>query len=404
MKHRYCFLSFFIIISFFSFSQESNQSEQFLKNHITKPNILSTHTFGVYFSRIQGNFKSNAPKNKVLAISIESGNVWNPAVKTYIPKDEATRQVIRSYNWDQAHTAFDESIIDKDSFNIKNDGVIKGFKFNLSLKIAKKHEIQIGLRTFLLTKGKSPFSILTGDKFIEKFHENIAGGDDAFDRRDFPRDQAYIEYSDRYGNVAEVKSGQLFATGIETNYFYYPESLKNKANTFAINFGAHLGTNLSRSNSSLDFGVSINAIKTFPINTKSNLNIGTSIGTLKKGVLDFKSNNVDFGNNEFIGYSETALEYSFKTKKGTVHTFGANFYLQSRLNKKDELEYIIPIRDENAYNAWGHGVTNLYKNNNYWTFIYSFTRKVTTTLYIQQDFTVNNNPDLQTGIGLSFSI
>ena len=149
---------------------------------------------------------------------------------------------------------------------------------------------------------------------------------------------------------------------------------------------------------------SSNILKTLPINYRSNFNIGTSLGALRKGITDLKSNNVDFGTNNFIGYSETALEYSLKTKKGAIHTFGANFYIQTSLNKKDEFEYIIPIRNEEASKSWGHGVTNLYENNDYWTLIYSFKKKVTTSLYLQQDFTVINNPDIQTGISVSFNL
>jgi len=154
----------------------------------------------------------------------------------------------------------------------------------------------------------------------------------------------------------------------------------------------------------MDFGLSANALKTISINSNSAFNIGTSLGVLRKGLIDFKDTNVEFGTNDFIANSETALEYSIKTKKGVLHTFGANFYFQTSLNKKDELNYIIPIRNEKAFKSWGQGVTNLYKNNNYWTIIYSFTRKTTTSIYLQQDFTVNNNPDIQAGISLSFKL
>ena len=68
------------------------------------------------------------------------------------------------------------------------------------------------------------------------------------------------------------------------------------------------------------------------------------------------------------------------------------------------MDYIIPIRHPDVHDAWGIGTTNLYKNNNYWTLLYSFTRKVTTTIYLQQDLTVNNSPDIQTGVSVSFKI
>ena len=113
---------------------------------------------------------------------------------------------------------------------------------------------------------------------------------------------------------------------------------------------------------------------------------------------------MDFGTNAFIANLESSLEYSFKTKQDVIHAFGANFYLQSSLNKKEELDYIIPIRHPIAFKSWGQGALNLYKNINYWSFIYSFSKKNTTYFYVQQDLTLNNNPDIQTGIGYKFSL
>lgn len=381
---------------------QTKDSLYFSKENINKPNLLSTHSFGVFFMRLQGHFEMNAPKKTSFNISVESGNVWSPPLKVYIPKNEADREIIREYDWDFAHTAFDENTIEKDSFNISNDGVIKGFKANLNFRLARKHELQIGFRTYLLTKGKTPFSILTGDKFIENFHKDIAGGDDPFDRKVFGLNQANINYTDRNGNNMNINAGDFFATGIETSYYYYPDSFKSKNKTLAFNVGAHLGTNLSKYNQSIDFGLSTNGVKTFKINDKSLINIGLNLGFLRKGLIDFNSSNLEFGTNNFIANLENAVEYSFKTSKNFVHSFGANFYLQTSLNKKDEFEYIIPIRHPDAFKSWGQGALNLYKNNNYWSFIYSFSRKTTTYFYLQQDLTLNNNPDLQTGIGYKF--
>lgn len=171
-----------------------------------------------------------------------------------------------------------------------------------------------------------------------------------------------------------------------------------------MNFGAHLGTNLSKYNSSIDIGITANAVKQYSINDRSSFNVGFGLGTLRKSLIDLKNDNIEFGNNDFIGHLETIIEYNFVSKGKTIHSFGADFYLQTSLNKKDEFNYIIPIRNGVTEKSWITGVSHLYKNNNYWTLMYSFTRKVTTTFYIQQDLTLNNNPDIQTGISVEFKI
>ncbi len=386
------------------FSQESDSLTLANKNGITKHSILSTHPFGIFISRIQGNFKTHASDKTNFKISLESGNVWGTPIKTYIPNDEEIREQVQNHQWHQAQYFFDEESLDAKSYELQIDGVIKGLRANIVLNLAKEHELNIGLRSFMLTKGKFPFSIFTSDEFIEYFHENIGGGDDPFDRGVFGLNKAYIKYTDRNGNTMEIKNGNFHVGGLETSYYYYPESLINKKKNLHINFGAHLGTNLSKYNSSIEIGLSSNAIKTYAFSDNKNFQVGLSLGAIRKNAINFKDDNIDFGTNDFIGYLESALEYNYVSKKGTIHSFGADFYVQSPLNKIAERDYMIPIRHPDAHNAWGHGVTNLYEFNDYWTFMYSFTKKNTLTIYILQDFTVSNNPDIQTGISYSFSL
>ncbi len=404
MKLQYYFVCLLCISSLFGFSQESDSLALANKNGITKPSILSVHPFGIFFSRIQGNFRMHTTKANTLTLGLESGNVWGSPIKTYIPNDESVRNQVRDIYWDQVQYFFDGDTINTKDFELEIDGVIKSLKANATINIAEKHELNFGLRLFMLTKGKAPLSGLTSDGFIESFHSNVAGGEDPYDRLVFGYDKAKIKYTDRNGNTLELNNGSSFIGGLETSYYYYPESLTNENKTFAMNFGAHLGTNLSKYNTSMDFGLSANSVKAFLFNDRNYFQMGLSMGVLRKNIVEFKSTNLDFGTNQFIAYLESALEYNYVSTGGTTHSFGANFYLQTSLNKKDELNYMIAVRHPDAHKAWAHGVWNLYTNNNYWTFMYSFTKKNTLTLYLQQDFTVNNNPDIQTGISYSFQL
>ena len=402
MKTFYLYLFLLVLFPFIAFSQQEDVIPTTIKNGITKPSILSSHPFGIFFSRLQGNFKTHATKHSMLTISLESANVWGPPVTTYIPKNEAIRKEAEKHNWDLRQYHFNVEELDAEIFQLQIDGVIKNIKANLAINLKKNKEIVIALRLAMLSNGKQPFSIFTSDTFIEDFHSKIAGGKDPFDRKTFQLNEAGITYTDRNGNTAKLKKNDVFISGIETTYYYYPEWLTNK--NYFINIGTHLGTNLSKYNTSIDLGVSINAVKKILFNNRNYSQIGASLGTLRKNALQLKKDNLIFGTNKYLAFFESALEYATISKKGTTHTIGLDFYIQTSFNKRKELNYIIPIRHPEVHDAWGIGTTNLYKNTNYWTLLYSFTRKITTTFYIQQDLTVNNNPDIQTGVAVLFKI
>lgn len=399
------FLVLVIFTSFYlnkSFAFQDSSFEIRKKDEIYKPDILSTHPFGVFFNRLQGNFRHNPINKTQISIHFNSGNVWGTPIITYIPSDEEIRDQVKQHVWHQAQYFFDEESLEADSFYLEIDGVIKSLKIEGRLPINNHSEITIGVRSFILTNGKMPFSVLTSDDFIETFHEKIAGGDDPFDRGVFGLNKASIKYTDRNGRTMTLNKNDFIFSGIETSYYRYIK--KWTTDSFTPNYGIHLGANLSKYNSSLDLGLSANGLKTYKLNNKSVINIGVNIGVLRKGLINLNSNNIQFGNNDFLGNFESTIEYSLTTSSNRTHAIGIGYYLQSSLNKRDELNYIIPIRHPDAHKSWGHGVTNLYKTNNYWTLFYAFGKKVIKTLYLQQDLQVNNNPDIQTGISIIFNL
>lgn len=384
------------------YSQEVDSTFILIKNGISKPSVLSTHPFGIFFSRIQGNFKKQPTKATQIKVNLESGNVWGTQIKTYIPNDIEVRNESRKHDWHQAQYFFDEETLDSKLYELQIDGVIKGLRLHSSFNLSSNQEFNVGVRLFILSNGKSPFTIFTSDSFIEGFHNKIAGGNDPFDRKVFGYNKALIKYIDRDGIVLELNNNDLFMGGLETSYYYYLNS--STTQSILINFGAHLGYNFSSYNNSLDFGLSSNATKVIPIDKKKYFQIGLQIGVLRKELISFSNKNVDFGTNKYIGNLESIIEYNIITKGKTTHSIGLDYYLQTSLNKRDELEYAIPIRHPNAHKSWGHGVTNLYRNNNYWSLLYSITKKTSLTIYLQQDFEVNNNPDIQTGISYTFNL
>ncbi|WP_298426010.1 hypothetical protein [uncultured Kordia sp.] len=392
-----------LCLSSIAFAQSDQDSiPAFAKNGISKPSIVSTNPFGIFISRLNHNFKLKASKRTEVSVNLESGNVWGPNVKTFIPADEAFREQMRGIAWFSRQFYFDEETMEAESFEIETDGVIKGLRANITIPTTKNQELVVGFRAFMLTNGKFPFSTFTNDKFIEFFHDNIAGGSDPFDRKVFGLDKASINYTDRNGRRLNAGNGDFLTAGIETHYYYYPTFLNDKK--IYMNLGAHLGTNLSKYNMSMDVGVSVAGVKQFDINDRNFILFGLGTNVLRKNAVDLQNDNLDFGTNDFIGSLESDIEYTFISKGKTYHSFGLSFYIQTSLHQKDEDEYNVYIRDDEAFNSWGHGTRHLYKNNDYWSLIYTFTRKISTSIYIQQDFTVNNNPDLQTGVSVKFGI
>ncbi|WP_296386217.1 hypothetical protein, partial [Winogradskyella sp.] len=285
-----------------------------------------------------------------------------------------------------------------------NDGVIKAFNFKLDIPLNNKSALAITLKSFLLTGGNSPFTFFTNDKFIEDFHDKIAGGEDPFDRKLYPYNEARIRYKDRNDNVMDINKGDFIFSGIEAAYYYYPELKKLNKKNYYLNFGSHLGINTSKFNQSVDVGLSANLTKSFQLNGLKKINAGLSLGGVYRKLFKFNSEPIDLGTNNNIGYLESIIEYKYQSKGGTTHAFGMDFYVQTSLNKKKEFDYIIPTKNGTSLKSWNSGISNLYGNNNYWTLMYAFGKKNTIKLYLQQDFTVNNHPDIQTGMSYTIAL
>ncbi|WP_303319111.1 hypothetical protein Q4Q34_03520 [Flavivirga abyssicola] len=375
-----------------------------IKNGIDNPSLLTTHHFGIFSSRINTNFKLAPPKKPVLTISSISGNSFHPLVEGYFPKDPRVREEQSKLIWyDRNFNFIDQEITPADYLNIVIDAVIKEFRLSINIPLSKKHELGVTLRSYLITKGKYPFSLFTGDETIEWFHSNIHGGEDPFGRRYYGLNQVNFRYFDRNGNALELNNNDFFIGGIELSHFYYPTFSTSK-NIF-INFGSHLGINTSKFNSSLDFGLSANVIKRISFKNNYEFNIGIGGNVLRKNLIDFKEV-IDLGNNPFLATAEGNLEITKYTKKGNYNSLGINYQLQSRYNKKEERNYYRLLGNwEEINGGWHHGIATLYKAQSNWSFIYTYGRSnYILSLFFKEDFLVNNAPDFQTGLSLKIPV
>ena len=384
------------------------QDESFVsfKNGIDNPSSVTLHPFGIFSSRINQNFKIRPTKKMDLNFSIVSANTFLPFVEAYYPEDPEVRKALSEVIWyDRRFNFIDQETTPAAYTNIVIDAVVKEFRFDFNLRLTKEHELKASLRSYLITKGNTPSSLLTSDDFLEWFHSNVAGGEDPFGRKYYGLNQVNYKYTDRNGEVLELNSGDFFIGGLELNYFYYPEFLINQKRNFFVNFGSHLGINTSKYNPSMDIGLSGNAIKTLTLKNDNQFNFALGLSVLRKNIIDFDTV-VELGNNKFLGSLEAEVEYTLYTKKKNYHSFGILYQLQTSYNKKEEADYYKLLGQWSEINAgWHNGVTTLHQYLSNWTFIYTFaTPKFKIYTYIKEDLDVNNAPDLQTSIGVQFPI
>ena len=128
---------------------------------------------------------------------------------------------------------------------------------------------------------------------------------------------------------------------------------------------------------------------------------------MRKGAITY-GDPVEFGNNLFLGSGELNVEFTKYTRKGNYHAFSANYQLQTRYNKNEERDYYFLDGDDNYQNinaGWHNGFSTLYETLTVWSILYTYARKNgSLSLYIQQDFKLNNAPDLETGISIKIPI
>ncbi|WP_299549419.1 hypothetical protein [Seonamhaeicola sp.] len=398
-------LLFAVIFTTSLFAQK--QDSLSIKNGIENPSLLSTHHFGIFNSRLNTNFKLKPSKHKTLSFNYTSGNSFHPFVESYFPKDPEVRKQLSQVIWYQRRFNFiDQETTPADYMRIVIDAVIKEFRARFDIPINEQQEFAIALRSYLITKGKYPFSVFTSDEAIEWFHSHVAGGEDPFGRRYYGLNQVNFEYLDRNGNTLKLNNNDFFVGGIEFSHYYYPKLSINESRNIYVNFGSHLGINASKFNPSLDLGISANAIKHLPLKNQYQLDIGLGINILRKNLITFSDDAIDLGNNPYLGTFEGNIEVTKFTKKNNYNALGINFQMQTRYNKKEEAGYYhLRGKWQEINGGWHHGVRTLYDLLSTWSLVYTYGRSnYKLSLFMKQDLEVNNAPDFQTGIHLKVPV
>ena len=368
-----------------------------------KLNLVSIHPLGLYSARITQNFRERADKKTFFRFQHQTGNVFHPPVEVYLPDDPAIREEFSQMVWHHRYFAYEnEETTPAQRLNIFFDAVIKTNRVEVGIPIKDRFEVLIAARTFQATRGRSPGTLLSGDRFIEWFHSKVAGGEDPFGRKLYGLDQRELRYVDENRNEMVITNGDLVFAGLETELQYYinpwPDSYGLSMNT-----GLVMGINTASYNRSVDLGLSFNTIKRWDIIANQQLRLGAGYSVLRRNVMDF-GDNIILGTNRYIGSGEAMLEWTKVTRLNNYHSIGVNYQHQTSYRNKDEEDYyFIPRKLEDEPAGWHNGYSTLIRDLSYWTLQYTYGRRnYKFQGYLKQDFSVNNVPDIETGLGIVF--
>ncbi|MGO4905288.1 hypothetical protein [Flavobacterium sp. W20_MBD1_R3] len=405
MKYNALIIIVLIFISVASAQSKKEDSLRFeIENDmdIIKPNLLSNHPLGMYISRINHNFKVRSPEKYSFSFDVSSANVVLPYVKSYELTNTIDRVFAANFPWHDREYNFDLNSVPSQTKEFTADGVIRSYKFTFSLPLNAHHELSLGIRSYSLDKGKYPFSLFTSDESIEWFHSNIAGGEDPFSRRYYGLNQAKIEFRDENNRFINMNNGDFQFPGIEINYFYYPPLEINKKQRIYLNFGTHLGINLSRFNPVADIGISSSAMKKIFVQNKNLLTIGLSAGALRQRFFKY-GNQVNFSNQTFLYSFEGLLDYKRKLKNHNFISYGINYSFQTSYEASKDFDHIV-LTGQRIKTHWQQTFSHLYKNLEGWTFICTYSvKQLSYYVSIREDLRLDNAPDIQTAVGVKMS-
>jgi hypothetical protein len=362
---------------------------------LIKPCMVTNHPLGIFMMRVDHNFNTSPPKKMEFIFNMAAANVWLPLVKGYQPIEAADKEFIKTYVWDKRQDDFNPDSMPNKLTQFHADAVIHSFKPQLNIRLNKKSELRVMVPFYYIDKGKRPMTYFTNDQTIEDFHSHhkkISGGEDPFARRVYGFDKVNINYMDENGRTIDINKNTLVFPGMETHYYYYP-SFNTKKN--AVNVGIHTGINTSAYNRSLDFGTSFSFVKRMKRNNKREYILALGGSAIRNKLFELK-NNVSLNSNKFICAGEGEFAFLRKIKKA-YFSIGLNYFVQTRYNKKKDFDSLI-LKGEREYSShWHWAMTQFYETLETWSLIFTYSRKVSLSIYIKEDLHVNNAPDLQTG-------
>lgn len=392
------------ILFFFSFGMVGfAQVDSVLsKPQLIVPNTLQAHPFGLYFGRVTHNFKQKASNRIKLNFNLTNTNVWMPKTTAYRPYDKSELEKVDHIIWHHKPALYNVDSIPADKRELEIDAVYRVYRFNIGIPIAKNQELQIGLRAFSIDGGTPPSSLITSDQFLEWFHSNVAGGEDPFSRKTTEYNQAYARYKDFNGDSLIIKNGDFIVSGIDLVYSYFPKWSFAETHAIYSHLDLNIGANFSNVNTGMDIGITATTSKNFLLNPNNQITFGASASVLSIGLIVSRSN-IELINSPLLFSSEFLLAYSFLTKNKAAWTVGINWWAQSSFNQHDKFDEFV-LQGDRTNSHWHITTTHFYRALSANSIVFSYGRSnYSIAVYLREDLLVDNTPDAQTGIEISYS-
>ncbi|MGB3591889.1 MAG: hypothetical protein WBA16_09435, partial [Nonlabens sp.] len=362
-----CFLTSLGTLVYPQYAAVTNDSLIFAEG-IIKPNLISTHHFGLFMGRMEQDLKIFSNVSWTFNIEVQSGNIFHPLVQSYLPQDPSIRAQFEDITWyfrqfDYVNQQSTPAKIQQ----IEIDAVYKTFRPSITIPLNPRHEIKLGLRAFTTVEGNLLNSPLTGDNFIEWFHSNVAGGEDAFGRRFYGLNEVNVNYIDRDGRRLQLDNGDVILGGLELGHVFHIPIKKLNERGFYLNLTSQMSWNTSRFNKGIDLGTGVAVIKEINLHSRSSLWGSVATSFLQRDLLS-SDDNVELGNTAGLLNYEIALQWSHKTLKNNLNKIVLHYQNQSPYFDRGEKDYFHLKGAWDAINqGWHHGYTTLIENTSHYT-------------------------------------
>lgn len=379
------------------------------------PNTLPSHPMGLFTMRMKPIIHRYSPNKKRLQFHTSAANIWVPELEIYKPikPSKELLETINPLGYTSRLKYLLQNNIPVEHTSFSADGVVRSFQLEYYQMLDNQHEIGVSMQGHWLTGGQEFFHFPVSDELIEGFHD-IFTDPDQFSRKEFPFNQARIAYRDADGNAFSLKKNDVWASGMELYYGYHIPIKNTPSKLIYANVNSRLFVPLTNVHPYTSLGIGVNGVGHFIAQQKHAFDVTLSAGLLRQRLWKWRTGttfdvrDIQMNVHLYLGYArhfsrnrffsigiQNQTQNSWYNNKGMKphDRFGGLAMTGHFLTKKDAIRW------------WNQSALALYTYTQSWSLIFGYrTQKWGISLYWEEDFWVNNAPDLQTGITIQKTI